>query len=114
MSLTETLKRNHHHKNRCKRKIRFEKYIRGKVRAYQSKHNGIDPRKFIPKHSYYCNNCPFYYEIEIPVEERENHVGIVAVGQTAIGGCNFLNETDYDLEDCMLWDGVKECGIGNP
>jgi hypothetical protein len=54
--------------------------------------------------------CPYYYTLEIPEVEREQHIGIVAMGQTCIGGCHLLGKTDDDMRGSgLLWDELKEC-----
>ena len=122
-------------KNRRRYKIRHNKFIRMKVREYQRYHNGKHPNlKLIPD-GYYChghmtdlvtegNNppvfkygkfCPFYERVEIKEnypESFDHNPGLVAVGQTWIGKCNFLRITDNDLNGWgLLWDECKECGI---
>jgi len=100
-------------KNRDKQITKHEIYIKKIIRTYQSNHNGIDGSKIIPKHTLYCCDCPYYQFIKIPTEELDQHVGIVAVGQTGIGYCKFIELSDDDMDGWgLLWDGCKECGIG--
>ena len=111
---------------------REKKYFR----QYQKDTGKSDLFELIPKSSYYCYSvsneieqilyneqgetfpiykkilCPFWYSIEIPEEERNSCVGIVACGQTYIGGCKILKETDNDMNGWgLLWDQCKECGL---
>lgn len=116
-----------------KRRERFQKvignqYYRKIFRRWQSKHNGRLPDlSVIPKNTFYCYTtisfdketlilktkpCPYYYSVEIPKEERYDHVGVVAVGQNHIGGCHLLGKTDDDYGGWgLLWDQCKECGL---
>ena len=72
----------------------------------QKMHHGL------PK-GYYCydtKKCPFWYSIEIPKEEQGDHVGLVAMGQSHIGGCKLIGKTDDDMDGWgLLWDQCKEC-----
>lgn len=110
--------------------ITYNKWLKQKVRDFQKRNNGIDPRKMIPKNTLYCYQiidiiqptpedeiiikkkpCPYHYTIEIPQEEQDQHPGIIAMGQTCIGGCKFINKTDDDMNGWgLLWDECKECG----
>lgn len=66
----------------------------------------------IPYTLYKYKMCDYYYKIEIPEAERESHDGIVACGQTYIGGCHLLKKTDDDFKGWgLLWDGCKECSL---
>ena len=116
-----------------KRKDRLHKVINNKFykktfRCWQKEHNGKLPDlSVIPKKTPYCYTtisfdrdtlilktkpCPYYYSIEIPKEERKDHIGIVAVGQNHIGGCHLLKTTDDEHGGWgLLWDQCKECGI---
>lgn len=115
--------------NRLRSKLQYNKYLKKQIRLYQKLHNGINPIKVIPKNTPYCycglrfastlitppNSidyiCPHYSIIEIPESKLDDHPGIVAVGQTHIGCCAFLNKTDDDMNGTgLLWDMVKECG----
>lgn len=93
---------------------RLEQRNKKLVREYQKLHNGKHPPiKNIPRCTPYCHNCPYLYFIEIPENELDDHVGIVAVGQKHIGGCKYINKTDDDFDGWgLLWDGCKECNIG--
>lgn len=97
-----TRKRNHY------KNIKYRNYIKRVIRSWQKLHNGRLPDlSVIPKGSY-CDKCPYYYSFE--VGEDDIHVGLVAIGQTHIGGCRLINKTDDDLGGWgMLWDSIKEC-----
>lgn len=107
-------------KNRCKYKKRHKQYIKKKIREYQSINRKLPDLKLIPD-GYYCYDqitekpCPFYERVEIKEEYPESfdhNPGLVAVGQTWIGKCNFLRITDNDLNGWgLLWDQCKNCGI---
>ena len=109
------------------RKIAANKYIKKLSRKFQSENNGsLALLKEIPK-GYYCydftdyndkvdppvfltKKCPFWYSIEIPKEEQGDHVGLVAMGQSHIGGCKLIGKTDDDMDGWgLLWDQCKEC-----
>ena len=46
----------------------------------------------------------------IPKEEQGDHVGLVAMGQSHIGGCKLIGKTDDDMDGWgLLWDQCKEC-----
>ena len=116
-----------------KRKDRLHKVINNKFykktfRRWQKEHNGKLPDlSVIPKKTLYCyitisfdrdtlilktKPCPYYYSVEVPKEERKDHIGIVAVGQNHIGGCHLLGKTDDDYGGWgLLWDQCKECGL---
>jgi len=125
------LSKKDHRKRRDNRRILAQKYVRNLVRKNFQQYG--DVRKLVPQDTYYCYTyhnedikdpclraigrlkrtiCPFWYWIEIPEDERPDHIGIVAEGQTGIGGCKLLNETDDDMNGWgLLWDSCKECGI---
>jgi hypothetical protein len=109
-------------------KISRNKWIKKHVRRFQKENNGVNPLLLIPKNTFYCyklmkieyhdpepptfeiDPCPFWYSIEIPEEELDNHVGIVAMNQKHIGGCKFIKKTDDDMDGWgLLWDQCKEC-----
>ena len=119
-------------KSRCKNTCDKYDLIRRKKfnRKWQSEHNGsLKEIKDVPIGCYCYKTlrmkklkdgslkfesvtCPYWYSIEIPEEELDDHVGIVAVGQHYIGGCKYTNETDDDRDSWGLyWDMVKECNI---
>jgi hypothetical protein len=93
-------------------------YIKKVLRDWQSRNNGILPDLSNIPEGYYCYHhdsnskvmCQYYRWIEIPETERDNHVGIVAVGQTGIAHCNLINRSDDDMGGFgLLWDECKEC-----
>ena len=90
------------------RTIKLKKHIKKILKAWQKTHLGRLPNlSVIPKGSY-CDECPYYYIINI--YEDDKHVGYVAHNQTYIGGCRLINKTDDDLHGYgMLFDGIKEC-----
>ena len=102
---------------------KYSKYLKKMVREHQKEFNGIDIRNLIPKNTFYCKDCQFWYSIEIPGAinkedgEAENevwdqHPGLVAVGQHWIGGCKLIKQTDDDMNGFgLLWDSCKECSI---
>jgi len=101
------------------REIAANKYIKKLSRKFQSENNGsLALLKEIPQ-GLYCydytsesliKKCPFWYSIEIPKEEQGDHVGLVAMGQSHIGGCKLIGKTDDDLDGWgLLWDQCKEC-----
>lgn len=120
-----------HRKKKKRQTISQNKWNKRWYRQYQRETGKNDLFDLIPKKTPYCYKaycppgveekdyanyiqvvCPFHYFIEIPVEERINHVGIVAVGQTAIGGCKLLKKTDDDYDGWgLLWDSCKECHL---
>lgn len=56
--------------------------------------------------------CGFYYRIEIPEDERKNHVGLATRKQTHLCGCHLLGKTDDDFRGWgLLWDECKECHL---
>ena len=120
----------HYRKERNTRHIQSHKHTKKLVRQFQRENHGINPLKFIPKETPYCytglsveekengepifniSACKFWYSIEIPQEELDNHIGIVAMNQSHIGGCKLLKKTDDDMNGWgLLWDQCKECGL---
>jgi hypothetical protein len=81
-------------------------------------------KKYIPKNTLYCGNCPWrryiktiYYnknERNCPYDECENSNICWTSAQTScrvrVYKCEYLNYTDWE-EESLLWDGCKECGI---
>jgi hypothetical protein len=113
-------------KKKKRQVISQNKWNKRWYRQYQSETGKNDLFELIPKGTPYCYKvyrplnveekdyiqvvCPFHYFIEIPTEERINHIGIVAVGQNHIGGCKLLKKTDDDMGGSgLLWDSCKEC-----
>jgi hypothetical protein len=118
-------------KDEKRRKISHNKWAKKLIRRYQSENKGQNPLPLIPDNTPYCYHyisfnydkdtdkpiiktvlCPFWYAIEIPDDELDDCIGIVAENQTHIGGCKLLKETDNDMGGWgLLWDQCKECGL---
>lgn len=93
--------------------INCNKHKRKLIRSFQKRNNGRQPEiKSIPCGEY-CNNehddycyCQYYYTFPAKIDD----VGLVAIGQTEIGGCKLINKTDNDMGGFgLLWDRVKMC-----
>jgi len=130
-TLREIMNKKDYRKRHNHNRILRQKYTRNLIRKNFKQYGDI--RKIIPQDTYYCYTyhnedikdpclraishlqrtmCPFWYWIEIPESEYKDHVGIVAEGQTGIGGCKLLNETDDDYDGYgLLWDACKYCLI---
>lgn len=116
-------------KNRKAQKIAQNKWNKKMFRQYQRETGKNDLFKLIPYDTPYCYTslgldrtkeppvydikpCPFWYGIEIPEAELDNHIGVIAMNQTHIGGCKILKKTDDDMGGWgLLWDQCKECGL---
>jgi hypothetical protein len=118
-----------HRKKKKAQNIKQNKWNKKLYRQYQSETGKNNLFKLIPKDTPYCYTslrldktkeppvynikpCPFWYAIEIPEAELDDHIGVVAMGQNHIGGCKLLKQTDDDMEGWgLLWDNCKECGL---
>jgi hypothetical protein len=104
-----------HRKKKKRQLVSQNKWNKKLYRKYQSETGKNNLFELIPKDTPYCYRnkvCPFWYSIEVKLEDRVNHIGIVAVGQNHIGGCKLLKKTDDDMGGWgLLWDQCKECGL---
>lgn len=93
--------------------------------------NRRQKKKKIPKHTLYCDHCPFWQYIERTIlckdvknppypgkwkecEYQDCEKGCWKTPQTScsvrVVRCRYMKYTD-EREESLLWDGCKECGI---
>lgn len=78
-------------------------------------------KKYIPKHTLYCRNCPWRKYITTIILNKSNceyanecdlecQTSPESSCHIIVYRCEYLGFTDWKQET-LLWDGVKECGV---
>lgn len=79
-------------------------------------------KKYIPKHTLYCGNCPWrkyiktieYNKATYCPNSKECQEECWTTPSTScnvrVYKCEYMGYTDYK-EESLLWDGCKECGV---
>lgn len=70
------------------------------------KEEGSFAQRFIPKNTFYCENCTFW---------AHSKVAQFFYGSQCCGYCYYLGKGDFSFirPTDLLWDGCKECGIND-
>lgn len=78
-------------------------------------------KKYIPRDTIYCGNCPWRTFVEFKKLHRDTgceyadecNCSCWSTHSTSchklVYRCEYLGYTDFD-QDSLLWDGCKECG----